>query len=58
MCSRIARAFLLSSSRQPHNENHNKKSCSDTFDEPDLEFKVNRETPGQLGHYSPNIHVS
>ena len=49
MCSRISRGFLISSSRQPHNQNNNnKKFCSDTFDGPDLESKVDRESPRLL----------
>ena len=51
MCSRIARAFLLSSARQPHNQNHNQKKnfCSGTSNRPDLESKADHESPGQMG---------
>ena len=50
MCSRIARAFLLSSSRQPHNQNHKQKKIgSGTSDTPDLESKVDHEFAGQNG---------
>ena len=58
MCSRIARTFLLSSSRQPHNQNHNKKNLgSGTSDTPDLESKVDHEFPGQMGSCDPNRHA-
>ena len=59
MCSRIARAFLLSCSRQPpnHNDNLKKKICSGTTDEPDLESKVDHEFPGQMGSYDPHVHA-
>ena len=57
MCSRIARAFLLSSSRQPHNQNNNRKKIgSGTSDKPDLESKVDHKFPGQMGSYNPNMH--
>ena len=58
MCSRIARASLLSSSRQPHNQNNNqKKFGSGTSDTPDLESKVDDKIPGQMGSYDPNMHA-
>ena len=34
-----------------------KNFCSDIFDEPESESKVNRGSPGHLGQNSPNIHV-
>ena len=45
MCSRISRAFLLSSSRHPYNQNNNqqKNFGSGTSDRPDLETKVDHE---------------
>ena len=58
MCSRIARAFLLSSSRQPHNQNNNQKLFgSGTSDRPDLESKVDHKFPGQMGSCDPNMHA-
>ena len=58
MCSRIARAFLLSSSRQPHKQNHNKKKFgSGTSDTPYLEFKVDHKFLGQMGSCDPNVHA-
>ena len=49
MCSRIARASLLGNSRQPHNQNNNKKVLFGYFCEPNLESKVDCKSPGQLG---------
>ena len=58
MCSRIARAFLLSSSRQPFNPNNNLKNFgSGTSVRPDLESKVDYESPGQMGSCEPNMHA-
>ena len=59
MRSRIARAFLSSSSRQPHNQNHNQKKifCSGTSDTPDLESKVDHKFLGQMGFCDPNMHA-
>ena len=59
MCSRIARAFLLSSSRQPHNQNNNqqKNFGSGTSVRPDLESKVDHESPDQMGSCDPNMHA-
>ena len=61
MCSRIARAFLLSSSRQPHNQNHNRSKNRSIIDpksnRPDLESKVDHESSGQMGFRDPNMHA-
>ena len=58
MCSRIARAFPLNSSRQPHNQNHNQKEFgSGTSDTPDLESKVDHEFLGQMDSCDPNMHA-
>ena len=60
MCSRIVRAFLLSSpGGQPHNQNDNQKKNfgSGTSDRPDLEPKVDHESPGQIGSCDPNVHA-
>ena len=58
MCSRIARAFLLSSSRQPHNQNHNQKNFgSGISDTPDLESKVDHKFLGQMGSCDPSMHA-
>ena len=58
MCSRIARAFLLSSSRQPHKQNNNRKKIgSVTSDRPDLESKVDHEFTRQMGSCDRNKHA-
>ena len=58
MCFRVARAFLLGSSSQPHNQNHNKKIfVSGTSDTPDLESKVDHEFPGKMGSCDLNMHA-
>ena len=58
MCSGIARALLLSSSRQPHNQNNTRKNFgSGTCDKPDLESKFDPKFPDQMGSYDPNMHA-
>ena len=57
ICTRIPRAFLLSSSRQPHNRINKKKFRSGNSDEPDLESKVDRKFPGQMGSQIPNMYT-
>ena len=58
MCSRITRAFLLSSSMQPLNQiNNQKKIGSGNSVRPDLESKVDHESPGQRGFCDSNMHT-
>ena len=58
MCSRIARAFLLSFSRQPLNQIAVKKKFgSVTSVRPDLESKVDLESPDKMGSCYLSMHA-